>query len=702
MNTSRFLTAMLVATTTFAATPPKGSITIDRIAEIKYPTDPTWSPDSKSVAFLWDWAGKQDLFIAKPGEQPRPLTDFPVNPATLQSDIGRYEWVSDDTIYFSKDSSLLSVSTTLGSRPARIPGFDGVATFTLSADRKEIGFVRRGQIWIQNLKAHTERPLTHLEDRLRVGGLSFSPDTQWISFTTSQNEDLPRPLPFNGNRMQIMQPNSWDARQGVISVNVTDPIWIPTSGGGGGGGRGRGGSEWVTGPNGPAILHQEISPDRKTREIKITSLDGQTRTVWRDHDDAYWTPSRGAGTSASPDGKWITFVSDHSGWNQVYLMPSSATSEEQTKQITKGKMAAGWVNWAADSKHFAFAHSNEGDLMERYISIVDVPSGKITAVMTKKGVSYDPVLSPDGTMITFPHASVEHPQEIYTIAAKAAAIPTRITSSLPPEIQVSDLTIPEEVRFPSRASDKKMVPGTLFVNKNLDKTKKHPAILWIHSDGPNENYLGWHTDSWRNYYSMHQYLAQQGYVILTADYRASSGYGRDWAIGDYMDFGGKQSEDLAAGADYLKTLPYVDPDRIGVWGLSYGGYLTLQAMVTTPTLFKCAIDIAGVGDWATWTNGSYTIARMGTTIANPEGYERSAAVKHLDKLARPLMILQGTNDTNVPFWETLTVVDTLVKLGKPFDLGLYPGEPHYFRRAHILRDAWHRAEDFFDRNIGPS
>ena len=158
MNTSRFLTAMLVATTTFAATPPKGSITIDRIAEIKYPTDPTWSPDSKSVAFLWDWAGKQDLFIAKPGEQPRPLTDFPVNPATLQSDIGRYEWVSDDTIYFSKDGSLWSVSITPGSRPARIPGFDGVATFTLSADRKEIGFVRRGQIWIQNLKAHTERP----------------------------------------------------------------------------------------------------------------------------------------------------------------------------------------------------------------------------------------------------------------------------------------------------------------------------------------------------------------------------------------------------------------------------------------------------------------------------------------------------------------------------------------------------------------
>jgi Tol biopolymer transport system component/dienelactone hydrolase len=701
MKTSCLLITLLTAGTLvssgFAAGPPKGSVTIDRIAEIKYPTDPTWSPDSKSVAFLWDWAGKQDLFVVRAGEQPRRLTDFPVNPAMLQSDIGRYEWASDDLIIFSKDGGLWGVSTAPNARPARFPGFDGAGAFTLSGDKQQIAFVRRGQIWIQNLKAHTERQLTHLEGRLRVGGLAFSSDGQYISFSTSQNDDVPEPLPYNGNRMQILRPFSWDARMGVVSVNVGDPIWLPTTGGGGGG---RGGNQWVTGPTGLAILHQEISPDRKTREIKITTLTGETHTVWKDHDDAYWTPSRGAGTSASPDGKWITFVSDRSGWIQIYLMPSDATSEKQAKQITTGKMSAGWVNWSADSKHFAYAHSNEGALMERFISIADVPSGKTTPVMTRRGVSYDPILSPDGTAITFPHSAVDHPQEIYTIAAKAGATPQRLTSSLPNDLLPSDLTAPVEVHFPSRASDRKPVPGTLFVHRNLDKTKKHPAILWIHSDGPNENYLGWHTDSWRAYYAMHMYLAQQGYVILTADYRGSSGYGRDWAVGDYMDFGGKQTEDLAAGADYLKTLDYVDPDRIAVWGLSYGGYLTLQAMVTTPTLFKCAIDIAGVGDWATWNYGAYTVARMGTPVTNPDGYNKSAAVKHLDQLARPLMILQGTNDTNVPFWETLTVIDTLVKLGKPFDLGLYPGEPHYFRRAHILRDAWRRAEEFFDRNIG--
>jgi dipeptidyl aminopeptidase/acylaminoacyl peptidase len=127
--------------------------------------------------------------------------------------------------------------------------------------------------------------------------------------------------------------------------------------------------------------------------------------------------------------------------------------------------------------------------------------------------------------------------------------------------------------------------------------------------------------------------------------------------------------------------------------------MTLQAVTTTPNLFRCAIDVAGVGDWATWSAGAYTVGRLGTPVTNPEGYETSAVVKHLDKLARPLLILQGTNDTNVPFWETLKVIDNLVKLGKPFEMAIYPGEIHFFRRAHVLRDAWRRSEEFFDRYL---
>jgi dienelactone hydrolase len=685
------LIGLMATSMLHAENPPRGSITIDRIADIKYPSAPAWSPDNTTVAFLWDAAGKQDLYMVKPGSAPVALTNFPVDPSTLRSDIGRFEWASSDEVMFSKGGQLWSVSTS-SPRPSRISGFEGVSVFTLSRDKKQIAFVRKGQIWVASLKVKTERQLTHLPEGLSVSGLAFSPDDKYVSFNSSHNDDVADPLPFNGDRVKVYRSVRWDARLGIVSTFLGDPIWIPSSGENGG----AGGAQWVAGPG---IVYQEFSPDRKTRMIKITTVAGETRTLWKDYDPAYWTPTSGARTIASPDGKLVAFVSDRSGWPHLYVIPSDATSESQAKQLSVGKFGDEYPAWSSDSKRIVYAHSEDGNQMERFLSSVDVLSGKKEAIVTARGVNSEPSFSEDGSMVVYTRTAVEHPLEVYAVSAHPQATPIRLTDSLPPGLQTADLTAPVPVHYPSRADDKKLVPATLIVNKNLDRKQKHPAIIWIHGSGADQNYLGWHPGAYRMYYALNQYLAQQGYVILTPDYRGSSGYSRDWAVGDYMDLGGKETQDVAAGADYLKTLDYVDPDRIGVYGLSYGGFMTLQAITTTPTLFRCAIDVAGVGDWATWNFGAYTTGRMGTPVSNPEGYDISAPVKHLDKLQRPLMILQGTNDTNVPFWETLTVIDRLEKLGKPFDMAIYPGEIHFFRRAYVLRDAWRRSEDFFDKYL---
>jgi dienelactone hydrolase len=672
---------------------PRGSITIDRIADIKYPTEQAWSPDSRTIAFLWDAAGKQDLFMVRPGEQPVALTDFSVNPAMLQSDIGHFEWASPTSIVFARDGALWTVSTS-GARPARMSGFEGTTSFSISRDRKQMVFVRKGQVWVTSLEAGTERQLTRLPAGLNPSNPSFSPDCNYVAFNAARSEDVANPLAFNGDRMRIFHVTTWDIQLGIVSVYNGDPVMVPVSGGGGHGGAfGVVGQQWV---EGPAVLHQELSPDHKTRLIEITSVTGETRVLWKDYDPKWWSPSNGPRTLASPDGKWLTFISDHSGWPHLYVIPADARSESQAKQLSAGNFGDGYAGWSPDSSKIAYAHSADGNQMERFISIVDIASGKIEPIVTAHGVNFDASFSPDGSMLAYSRSAVEHPLEVYAVAAHPGATPERLTNSLPPEIRVEDLTAPVAVFYPSRA-DGKPVPATLIVNKNLDRSKKHPAIIWIHGSGSDQNYLGWHPGAYRMYYAMDQYLAQQGYVILTPDYRGSSGYSRDWAVGDYMDLGGAESLDVAAGADYLKTLPYVDPDRIGVWGLSFGGFMTLEAVTTTPKLFRCAIDVAGVGDWA--THGPWSIGRMGTPVSNPEGYYRSAPVKHLDKLERPLLILQGTNDTNVPVWETLAVIDTLEKLGKPFDMAFYPGEIHFFRRAFVLRDAWRRSEAFFDEYL---
>jgi dipeptidyl aminopeptidase/acylaminoacyl peptidase len=199
-----------------------------------------------------------------------------------------------------------------------------------------------------------------------------------------------------------------------------------------------------------------------------------------------------------------------------------------------------------------------------------------------------------------------------------------------------------------------------------------------------------------------RHARQKGYVVLAVDYRGSIGYGKAWRQGHYRDLGGRDYEDVAAGMDYLKTLGFVDATRVGVWGLSYGGFMTLQALTVTPDLFRCGIDVAGVVDWRDWyrdPDGPWIKGRMGSPEENAELYRRTAPIERLDRLVRPLLVLHGTADVNVPFLESVRLLEVATRLGKPVDFMMYPGEFHYFQRAHVLRDAWQRVERFFDQHL---
>jgi dipeptidyl aminopeptidase/acylaminoacyl peptidase len=671
---------------TGAAEAPRGSITIDRIAAIKYPTSPAFSPDGRMVAFLWDAAGKQDLFVVTPGQPPVALTDFPVDPDLLVSDIGTFAWVSGDEVMFAKNGQLWTVSPS-SRRPARITGLSDASDFTLAPDKKIIAFVRKGQIWIGTPATGSERELTFLTSGTASVPV-FSRDGKWLAFTSARTAIDAEELRWNGDRVRSWENISVsDRRLGIVSVHGGDPAWVPTIGT-------VSGVQWTADGS---LVYQEISPDGKTREIKAAMAGSLPRTLWRDHDDRWFSPTgRDSKLVVAPDGKSVAFVSDRSGWIHLYVMPTNA-SEGQARQLTAGNYLAGLGSWSPDSRRIVYHHSAAGNQMERFIDVIDVATAKSTPVVTAHGVNLEGVFSPDGTHIVYQRTDVENSLDLYVVSAEPGAASVRLSDSMPAGLNKGDLTVPEAVQFPSRL-DRKPVPATLMVPKNLDRRRQHPALVWIHGSGSDQNFLGWHPGSYRMYYSLCQYLAQQGYVILTPDYRGSSGYSRDWSTGVHMSIGVADTADVASGADFLKTLAYVDGDRIGVFGLSYGGFLTLQALTVDPTLWRAGVDVAGVVDWATYGAG-YTTPRLGTPVENPDIYRISAPIRHMENLRRPLLVLHGTNDRNVPFRDSLRVIDVLEKAGKDFEMGVYPGEIHFFRRAHVLRDAWRRIEDFFDRNL---
>jgi dipeptidyl aminopeptidase/acylaminoacyl peptidase len=466
-----------------------------------------------------------------------------------------------------------------------------------------------------------------------------------------------------------------------------------------------GGLRWL---GNDRLVFDRQSPDFKRRStFVVDAATGGARTLREDVDEKFWSipGNTGAAAQPSPDGRWIAFLSDRDGWDHLHVM--SAGGGEPV-QVTKGAFEAWRPVWSPDSTRIAFDANMPGQPGTRQIGMATIagdaqPQARVSLITDARGTHIAPEWSPDGTRLVYQHTDPQTSADLFVMPA-AGGQPTRLSTSLPEAIAKADLVAPELITYPG--PDGKPVPGWLFVPKGLDRSKRHPAIVWIHGDGVNQNYDGWHVQrNYAVYYSFHQYLLQQGYVVFAPDYRGSIGYGRDWRQGVYMDVGGKDAQDAWMAAHDLKTLPYVDADRMGVWGLSYGGFFTLIAVTDQPTLFRAGVDVAGVVDYAMYYedpyHGGWTASRIGTPEQNPEVYRKASPLSHVDRLQRPLLILHGTSDVNVPYLHSVRLADELLKKGKGelFDFVTYPGEFHYFTRAHVLQDAWSRVDRFFRQHL---
>jgi dipeptidyl aminopeptidase/acylaminoacyl peptidase len=576
---------------------------------------------------------------------------------------------------------------------------------------------RGNELWVRSLAGGRETLVARGNDKA-IGGLSWSPDGGHLVFTegahTIRHEQTPA---YSGSK--IIYTITENVPGDTMAVAATGGSPKALAAGGGFGGR-----RWLDARH---FLIDRTSADFKRRTTSLVDIDGgEPATLHEDVEEKFWsmTGDAGGGAQPSPDGKWIAFLSDRDGWDHLYVMASPANDvarrlqPSEPIQITKGRFESWRPTWSPDSMRIAFDANEPDQYGDRHLYVATIgndPAHATIAPLTKgRGTDIAPTWSPDGTRLVYQHTDAQNSADLWTIDAKpvrnpgaagqAAGKPLRLTDSMPKVIDKSALVEPEMVSY--KGPDGQTVPAWLFVPKNLDRSTKHPAIVWIHGDGVNQNYDGWHVQrNYAVYYSFHQYLLQKGYVVIAPDYRGSIGYGRAWREGVYMDVGGKDAKDAWMAANYLKTLGYVDTDRVGVWGLSYGGFFTLIAVTDQPRLFRAAVDVAGVADYAMYYedpyHGGWTASRIGTPAEHPDVYAKASPLSHVDRLERPLLILHGTSDVNVPYLHSVRLIDELLKKGKGglVSFMTYPGEFHYFTREHVLRDAWHRVEEFFDANL---
>lgn len=681
--------------------------TIEQLMDIKHPSDPVWSPDGRHVAFLWDRAGVTNLYVAG--------TDGSSKPAQLTSFTGGQLadpfWSHDgQSLYFTHDGGLWQVAIAGGEPRPAWKTQAGEHDFTRSPDGTRVALVRDAagsqqgaDLLLHSLADGTETQLAH--DPVSIQRPLWSPDGAHLAYIGGAKIIHHDVSPdYSGAKLIYSVEEYQPGQLMVISSSGGTSVAV--------GARGR--YEALAWMDAGRLVFARESDQYKHRTIYVAdSKDGSTRVTHEDVEAKFWSlPDWEAGPEPvpSPDGRWIAYLSDQDGWDHLYVIPSTGG---QAVQITKGRFEAWRPAWSHDSTRIAFDANEPDHPGDRRLGIAaiagDPRQAKVEYITSGKGTNIAPLWSQDDRRLVYQHTDPQNSADLFVMDAKPGAQPVRLSDSMPPSIDRSSLVAPQFVHFPG--ADGEMVPGWLFVPKNLDRSKKHPAIVWIHGDGINQNYDGWHVQrNYAVYYSFHQYLLQEGYVVFAPDYRGSIGYGRHWRNGVYMDVGGKDAKDAWMAANYLKTLPYVDSDRIGVWGLSYGGFFTLIAMTDQPTLFRAGVDVAGVVDYVMYYNdpyhGGWTVERMGTPEENPQVYANASPLSHIDRLQRPLLVLHGTADVNVPFIESIRLMDEVLKKNKGslVSFMVYPGEFHYFTREQVLRDAWRRVDDFFAtqlRNEGP-
>lgn len=395
----------------------------------------------------------------------------------------------------------------------------------------------------------------------------------------------------------------------------------------------------------------------------------------------------------------LLFTAEHDNWNHVFsLTPTGGDPID----LTPGEAEVEHIHLSSDGATLFFS-SNHADIHGRHVWKVSTSGGKPVQLTRGATIGSYPVALASGKDVAFMSATAKHPMSIALVPASGNG-PSRVIAptKLPTKFPLEELVVPELVII--KAPDGLDIPCQLFLPKSAKAGDKRPGVVYVHGGPIRQMLLGWHyMEFYAEAYGINQYFASRGYVVLSINFRSGIGYGRAFRMPPNAGRrGASEYQDVVAGARYLQSRPEVDADRIGIWGLSYGGLLTAMALARNSDIFKAGVDLAGVHDWSARMGGA---GRAGTTFTmSPEERKlafESSPVASVKTWTSPVLFIHGDDDRNVDFSQTVDLVQKLRAKGDVhIELIVQPGEPHEFLVYRNRMDAYNAIFDFLDKFIG--
>jgi dipeptidyl aminopeptidase/acylaminoacyl peptidase len=723
-RTAAFLCA--IASGIVLAAPP--DFTLENLFARPYvwgtsPSQIAWAKHAHVLGFLWNAQGQafRDLYVYRADTKTLTrLTDLenlkdPINESEAERDIHRQEYLAPRAGLASYDLSEdgskavfsyrgdLFVAQTSGGPWRRLTKTKAAETNPqFSPEASSVAYLESGQLYVMSLNGGMLEQRTDIKPPATLQSFHWSPDGKQICYAVTPHPGRMLPLPIYSGQFVTASPFA----RSVAGDAPVPSQWYVTEASGDaparlldtGKGIGRRPAQWS--PDSKYLLLGEETPNLKSQNLRVVNVNtGKSKVVFHQDDDR-WV--EGADYGWDQTGKRLWFTSDQSGYQHLYTVSPEGGD---VKQITNG-------DWEIHNDPFShspqwigewiyYSSTAESTTERQFYRVKADGSAAPERLSHEEGLNIG-WISEDGEARAMLHADMKNPFDLL-VDGKA------ITKS--PQARFYELPWAQAkyIHYPS-LKDGKPVSARLLLPPGYHpydaNAKARPAVVYIHGAGYATSVL----KQWGSYQELrfvfNNYLANEGFVVLEMDYRGSTNYGRDWRSGVYLNMGGPDLEDVLGGVEFLRGLKNIDMGRVGIWGWSYGGFMTAMALFKEPETFKAGAAFSGVYDWANY-NAGYTDERLSAPAENPEAYQRSSPIHFSSRLENHLLILHGIADDNVLFQEAVQLSEKLVHEGKPFEEAFYPEENHAYVRDETLRDAFGRTAQFFARylkedNPGPS